>query len=117
MEIMTYQIKNMLWIGVPEELDQYAADIIRRKCEIILMDQKRKHIVFDFSRTLFMDSAGIGMLLGRYRQLHVRGGLIFVYRPGKRILRIMELSGLMRFVNICENEEQIESIIREREWN
>ena len=113
MNIVTYQYKNYLWIQIPEELDHHMADIIRRKCEIILMDQKRKHVVFDFSRTLFMDSAGIGMLLGRYRQLYVRGGLLFVYRPGKRILRIMELSGLMRFVNICESEEQIENRIFE----
>ena len=113
MQIMTYQIKNMLWIRVPEELDQYAADIIRRKCEIILMDQKRKHVVFDFSQTAFMDSAGIGMLLGRYRQQHARGGLIFVYRPARRILRLLEISGMMRFINICENEAQIEARVEE----
>ena len=52
MEIMTYLIKNLLWIYIPEELDHHVADIIRRKCEIILMDQKRKHVVFDFSKTV-----------------------------------------------------------------
>ena len=113
MEVITYQIKNMLWIRVPEELDQYAADIIRRRCEIILMDQKRKHVVFDFSKTTFMDSAGIGMLFGRYRQLSVRGGLVFVYRPGKRILHLMEIAGLIRYINICENEAQIEARLEE----
>lgn len=109
MEVITYQIKDMLWIRVPEELDQYAADIIRRKCEIILLDQKRKHVVFDFSGTVFMDSAGIGMLFGRYRQLSVRGGLLFVYRPGKRILHLMEIAGLIRYINVCENENQIDA--------
>ena len=113
MEIVTYQIKNMLWIRVPEELDQCAADIIRRKCEIIFMDQKRKHVVFDFSKTVFMDSAGIGMLFGRYRQLYVRGGLLFVYKPGKRIVHLMEIAGLMRYVNVCENERQIYARLEE----
>lgn len=113
MEVMTYQIKNMLWIYVPEELDQHVADRIRKKCDIILMDQKRKHIVFDFTKTKFMDSAGIGLLLGRYRQLHMRGGILFVYKPGKRILRIMEISGLMRFVNICETMAQIDARLEE----
>ena len=107
MEIATYQIRNMLWIRVPEELDQCAADIIRRKCEIIFMDQKRKHIVFDFSGTVFMDSAGVGMLFGRYRQLYLRNGVLFVYRPGKRIIHLMEMTGLLRYVNICESESQI----------
>jgi len=112
-QVMTYQIKNILWIRVPEELDQYTADIIRSKCEIILMDQKRKHVVFDFSRTVFMDSAGIGMLLGRYRQLHLRGGLLFVYKPGRRIVRLLEISGLMRFVIVCENEAQIDARVED----
>lgn len=113
MEIATYQIKNLLWIRVPEELDQCAADIIKQKCEIVFLDQKRKHLVFDFSGTLFMDSAGIGMLYGRYRQMNIRGGLLFVYRPGKRILHLMEMAGLMRYVNICENEDQIYARMKE----
>ena len=113
MEIVTYQIKNMLWIRVPEELDQCTADIIRRKCDIIFMDQKRKHVVFDFLGTLFMDSAGIGMIFGRYRQLSIRGGLIFAYKPGKRIIHLMEIAGLMRYVNICDREEQIYARLEE----
>lgn len=108
MEIVTYQIENMLWIQVPEELDQYTADIIRRKCEIIFMDHKRKHVVFDFSGTTFMDSSGIGMLFGRFRQLHARGGKLFIYRPGKRILYLMKISGLIRYVIVCETMTQIE---------
>ena len=104
-------MKNMLWIRVPEELDQYVADIIRRKCEIILMDQKRKHIVFDFSETVFMDSSGIGMLFGRYKQIRAREGLMFIYKPGKRIQHLLEISGLTRLVTICESKDQIESYL------
>ena len=108
MEIVTYQYKNYLWIQIPEELDQHVADIIRKKCEIILLDQKFKHVVFDFSKTHFMDSAGVGMIMGRYRQIHVRGGKLFAYNPGKRILRLLEISGLMRLLRICETLEQVE---------
>ena len=115
MEIATYQIKNMLWILMPDELDQYAADIIKRKCDIIFMDQKRKYVVFDFSKTVFMDSSGIGMLFGRYRQLQIRGGQLFIYRPGKRIKYLMETAGLSRYVCICENEDQIEEKVKG--WN
>lgn len=108
MEIMTYQYKNYLWIEIPEELDQHVADIIRGKCEILLMDSKFKHIVFDFSKTQFMDSAGVGMIMGRYRQIHMRGGIVYAYHPGKRILRLLEISGLMRLVEICDFEREPE---------
>ena len=109
MEIITYQMKNILWIEIPEELDQHISDIIRRKCEIILMDQKRKHIVFDFTRTGFMDSAGIGMIMGRFRQMHMRGGKVFIYRPGRRIVRLIEISGLKKYIEICNSMSEIDA--------
>ena len=115
MDILTYQIRNFLWIEVPEELDQHVADIMRKKCEIILMDQRRKYVVFDFSNTQFMDSGGVGMIMGRYRQVKPYGGKVYIYRPGRRILRILEISGLMRIVHICENMEQMEAEMELRE--
>lgn len=113
MDILMYQFQNFLWIQVPEELDQHVADIIRKKCEIILLDNKRKHVVFDFSKTMFMDSGGVGMIIGRYRQVKAKGGKIYVYKPRKRIMRILEISGLMRIVHICENMDQMESIMEQ----
>lgn len=111
MEILTYQIQDFLWIQIPEELDQHVADIIRKKCEIILMDHKRKNVVFDFSQTLFMDSGGVGMIMGRYRQIRPMGGQIYAYRPGKRIMRILEISGLVRIVQVVEDKKQMESLM------
>ena len=108
MEAVMYQYKNYLWIQVPEELDQHMADIIRRKCEIVMMDLRYRHIVFDFSKTVFMDSAGIGMILGRYRQISMRGGHVYAYCPGKRMVRIMEMAGLMRIIRIIDRMEQLE---------
>lgn len=108
MDIVTYQYKNYLWIQIPEELDHLTSDIIRSKCEIILLDSKFKHIVFDFSKTQFMDSAGIGMIMGRYRQIHVRGGKMYAFNPGKRIIRLIEISGLMRLMRVVNTMEQLE---------
>jgi stage II sporulation protein AA (anti-sigma F factor antagonist) len=100
-----------LWIQVPEELDQHVADIIRKKCEIILLDQKIKSVVFDFSKTVFMDSSGVGMVMGRYRQVTPAGGKIYAYQPCNRVLRILKISGLMRIVQICRNREEMELVI------
>ena len=113
MEILTYQFQNFLWIQVPEELDQHVADIIRKKCEIIFLDNKRKHVVFDFSKTLFMDSGGVGMIMGRYRQVKPMGGQIYIYKPGRRIMRILEISGLMRIVRICDSMDQMETVMEQ----
>jgi stage II sporulation protein AA (anti-sigma F factor antagonist) len=111
MEIATYRIRNFLWIQVPEELDQHVADIIRKKCEIILLDQKIKSIVFDFSKTVFMDSSGVGMVMGRYRQVTPAGGRVYAYQPSGRVLRILKISGLMRIVQVCRNKEEMELVI------
>jgi stage II sporulation protein AA (anti-sigma F factor antagonist) len=110
-EIATYRIRNFLWIQVPEELDQHVADIIRKKCEIILLDQKIKSIVFDFSKTVFMDSSGVGMVMGRYRQVTPTGGRVYAYQPSGRVLRILKISGLMRIVQVCRNKDEMELVI------
>lgn len=114
MEIMTYQMKNVLWIEVPEEVDQCIADRIRRKCDIILLDQRCRHVVFDFTKTIFMDSAGIGMMMGRYRQIHMREGKVFAYRPGKRMVKLMEMAGLFRYIEIGQTMSQIDKKLEEK---
>ena len=61
-----------LRIILPQELDQPMADLIRKGTEMIAGRTYIRTIVFDFSETEFMDSSGIGLLMGRYRALGMR---------------------------------------------
>ena len=61
-----------LRIILPQELDHPMADLIRKGTEMIAGRTYIRTIVFDFSETEFMDSSGIGLLMGRYRALGMR---------------------------------------------
>ena len=63
---------NCLTVYLPREVDHPAADEIRRESDNILRKNYIRTMVFDFSETMFMDSSGIGMIMGRYRAMGMR---------------------------------------------
>ena len=70
-----FQVKgSILTIKVPAELDHYLADEIRRQSEEIQNEHTIRQIDFDFSQTTFMDSSGIGLVMGRFREIQLTGG-------------------------------------------
>ena len=107
MEIVTYQYKNYLWIQIPEELDQHVADIIRNKCEIILMDCRFKHVVFDFTKTRFMDSAGVRMIIGRYRDRSMSGGSVYAAGVCPDVEKLFYVSGLHKIIKVYSSVEDV----------
>ena len=58
-----------------------------------------RHLVFDLSRLEFMDSSGIGLVIGRYRQMTRRGGRVSVKNADKRIDRLFQMSGVYKLVD------------------
>ena len=85
---------NCLIVKVPKELDHHQASFVRQYADKYLMDERVEHIVFDFSQTEFMDSSGIGMIVGRYKQVSCFGGKVLIANAGDRIRKILRLSGL-----------------------
>ncbi len=91
-------------IQLPEELDHSNAADIRKRTDESIYSGKVKNVVFDFSGTNFMDSSGIGMIMGRYRLVNPLGGRIRIVGAQGNIKRIIKLSGLHKIVG--ESEEK-----------
>ena len=96
---------NSLVIHVPEELDHHNAEPIRQGADQILEKQQLKQVIFDFQETVFMDSSGIGVIMGRYRNMDCLGGKVSAVHVGERIDRIFRLSGLYKLIPV--NREAI----------
>ena len=64
-----------------------------------------KSVIFDFERTNFMDSSGIGMLMGRYKITNILGGKVIIYGIKKQVRRIIDMSGIDKIITICEHYE------------
>ena len=60
-------------------------------------------MVFDFEATKFMDSSGIGLLIGRYRKISCFGGKVYCIHVDRQIKRMLYLSGVYRIIEILEN--------------
>lgn len=103
---MEYAIQNAyLVIKLPEELDHSAADEIRRETEKIMGKTYIRGIVFDFENTLFMDSSGIGLIMGRYRALGLRGGCVQAIHVNAYMERMLRISGVHKYINIQKEDD------------
>ncbi len=98
---MEYELKvkqDFLWIGLPAELDHYQADLIRNDVKEKMQESYIKYVVFDFQNTTLMDSSGVGLITGRYRELASRGGQVYVSNVSAHMKKVLTLSGLYRIV-------------------
>ena len=108
-----FQIRNQaLIIQMKEDLDHHNAIFIREQADRLLEMKNIHCIIFDFTKVSFMDSSGIGVIMGRYKKLKLLGGgKLFVIGVSDRIDRILRLSGLYKIVarysNVGEDLNQI----------
>ncbi len=103
---MKYQVEeNSLTIFLPKELDHHNAEDIRRKADRLIEKNHIKCVIFDFRDTNFMDSSGIGVLMGRYRMICLLGGEVWAVNTNERIKKILIMSGVTKIIQIYEEEK------------
>ena len=91
--------RNTLVITLGSELDHHSAEHIKNQSEYYLYKHQIRHIVFDFAKTNFMDSSGIGVIMGRYKTVRGLGGTIAVANVSEQLERIFVISGLHKLVD------------------
>lgn len=95
-------IDNYLMIRMPDEIDHHRSVYISKVADQYIMNEKVGNIVFDFERTTFMDSSGIGIIVGRYKKISCFGGRVFAINADSQVRRILLLSGLNKIVEIMD---------------
>jgi len=89
-----------LMVKMPRELDHHNAGRIRERADYFLLMDNVDSIVFDFEDTMFMDSSGIGVIMGRYKKVSCFGGKVYAIHTNERIKKIITMSGLENIVEI-----------------
>ena len=87
-------------VVVAGELDHFAAPQIRAMLDDVLADEDIMHLTLDLENLTFMDSSGIGVLLGRLRLLQGRGGSMSVQHLQPPVEKLFRLSGLHRVITV-----------------
>ncbi len=94
---------DRLTVQMQGELDHYCAQSVRRELDgLLAADDTIRCLVLDFANLNFMDSSGIGVILGRYRVMRDRGGSLWVTRMNPHIARIFHMSGMDRIIHQLE---------------
>ena len=91
-------IERNLIIHVDKEVDHMSAENIRREFEQVCAKHSIKNVIFDMSGVKFMDSSGIGMIIGRYMKVRYIGGKVAVVGVSDSIDRILRMSGVYKVV-------------------
>ena len=93
---------KLLILQITEEIDHHTTKEIRRKSDYEIQRYMPKKALFDFNSVVFMDSAGIGMLIGRYKtMMHINGSLGII-NVNPSIKKILEMSGILKIIPIEE---------------
>ena len=90
--------RQTLTVHLAEELDHRAAAQMRSELDALLRDGTIRRLVLDLRRLSFMDSSGIGLIIGRYKLMARRGGSVAVVNADRRMDRIFEMAGLYELV-------------------
>ena len=98
--MFSYEIRrNTLTVYLAGELDHRMADELRGALDELLEDARIRRLVFDLSDLEFMDSSGIGLVIGRYKRMARRGGSVAVTDPGARVDKLFQMSGIYQLVD------------------
>ena len=98
-------IGRTLIVKLEGEIDQSCAAEMRADIDREIRLRNVKNLVLDFGEVTFMDSSGIGVIIGRYKQIKALGGKTMIVRPQPQVDKILELSGLKKIID-CSQEEQ-----------
>ena len=103
--IVEYEKEDKLLIfRLTEDVDQHTVEKIRRKMDNEIKRYIPRKVIFDFSNISFMDSAGIGMVLGRYKLAKMLDGNLEIKNVNKSMKKIFDMSGVSRIINIQEED-------------
>ena len=100
--------ERTLVVRIPAEVDHCFADAVREEVDHRVQTEEIESLEFDFRDTEFMDSSGIGLLMGRYKLMKALGGSVSITHAKERIEKILMLSGIHKIIPI-EKEQSYET--------
>jgi len=92
------KVDRNLIVRLGGELDHHSAAAAKDAIDAQISSLSAKNVIFDMSRLTFMDSSGIGMIIGRYKLASAFGGGVRLAGASPGVLRLIEISGLQKII-------------------
>lgn len=106
MLLETQMVKDSLVVKIKGELDLLTAETFRNLVERAINQENAQNLILDMEHLDFIDSSGLGVILGRYRRIREQGGNMAIVGVKPHVKRILELAGIMGIVKVYQQTEQ-----------
>lgn len=100
------QKENVICIRIGGELDHHSTEELRTNISSLIAKNKINKVIFNFESLNFMDSSGLGLLLGRYNEINSLNGEMVVCSANDTIRKILEMSGVHKIIKLEPTEEK-----------
>jgi len=104
---------TIMFVNLAGELDQSTTEQVKFKLTTSLAVHEVKHILFNLKALTFMDSSGIGLILGRYNQIKALGGKVFVLGMNETVKKVFHLAGLNQILTVIDDEQEMVRTLEE----
>lgn len=95
----------VLVVKLDGEIDHHTSVEIRECIDREYQKRRAKSILFDFRNVSFMDSSGIGLLMGRFKNVNIAGGRIGLLNVSGNVDKVLSLSGLYKLMKAYETRD------------
>ena len=103
MQMKAYSAQDKLIVSLDGEIDHHSAAEIREGLDKMIAVSRPKVMVLELSGIDFMDSSGLGLVLGRYRRLNEMGSQVVIKNPGARTEKILAMAGVDKLIKIIRS--------------
>ena len=110
MESTYYLEDKLLVFKITDEIDDCSVQKIRRRADYEIERYMPRKVIFDFDRVTFMDSSGIGMVIGRYQEVSMLGGKMELSNLSEGVRKIFEMSGVLKIIPETEYSDILFSL-------
>ena len=91
---------GVLELTLRGEIDHHGAVRVRTEMDALIYEERPQKVILDLSEIEFMDSSGLGLIMGRFALMQNLGGELTLRNPNARIMKIFELAGLGRMIRL-----------------
>jgi stage II sporulation protein AA (anti-sigma F factor antagonist) len=107
MDIEYKMVRNTLVVRAKGELDMLIADEMRQEIDRRLEEKGIKNLIFNLEKVTFIDSSGLGVIIGRYKKITSANGRMFIVGAKNPVEKILHFSGINRLVPMYSSEQDI----------
>lgn len=110
MHINLLSQQNKLYAKIVGELDHHSAAEIKDQVDTRIISEGISTLVFDLSGLTFMDSSGIGVIIGRYKLMTSLGGQVYIISANKNVDKLLMLSGIPDIIKVVSGADEIDKL-------